>query len=171
MRIWLSAASIALAAPAAAEVVASGSGHYELRHAGTSELAPDAMWERLLDVGSWWQDAHTYSGSAANLSLDAQAGGLWREDWKGGSVAHGTVLLVQPPTADTPGTLRLDAPFGPLQERDARVVWTITVSAHEDGSEVSFSEVASGSARSGLDTLAPAVDFVKGKALEALLAE
>lgn len=158
-----------LVLPAQADVVASAPGHYELAHSATSELSPDEMWARLLDVPAWWQDAHTYSGSAANLSLDARAGGLWREDWEGGSVAHGTVLLVQPPTADAPGTLRVDAPFGPLQERDVRVVWTITVAPHADGSEVTFRELASGPERSGLDTLAPAVDFVKGEALKSLV--
>ncbi|MEO0981702.1 MAG: SRPBCC domain-containing protein [Pseudomonadota bacterium] len=162
----LFAAALVLAAPvAAAEVTASGPDHYVLKHEAVSDLAPEALWKKLIRPETWWHPDHTYSGDAANLELDAAAGGLWREVWEGGSVSHGQVLLAKPGEQ-----LRLDAPFGPLQEMGVAVVWTITLSAEGAGTKVVFDEVASGSSASGLDAIAPAVDFVKSEAIARLTA-
>lgn len=152
---------------AGAEVVASSSDHYTLRHEANSTMTPGALWERLIQPDTWWHPNHTWSADAANLSLDAQAGGLWREDWDGGSVAHGTVLAV---TEDK--MLRLDAPFGPLQGMGVQVVWTITLTPDEEsgGTLVVFDEVANGSSATALDQIAPAVDSVKQQAIERLVA-
>lgn len=151
---------------ASAEVLTSGPDHYELRHEAHSSLAPDVLWDRLTRPEDWWHPDHTYSGDARNLSLDAQAGGLWREDWDGGSVAHGAVLLVKEGEQ-----LRLDAPFGPLQALGVSVVWTITLTPLEGGkTRVVFEERASGTDASGLNALAPAVDFVKQQAISRLVA-
>lgn len=143
-----------------AEVVASAPDHYKLRHEAKSSLTPDALWRRLIDPSSWWSGAHSYSGDASNLSLDAVPGGLWKESWDGGAVAHGEVLFVKDGE-----TLRLDAPFGPLQGMAVNVVWTITVKPDGDGSVVTFDEIANGSAASALDKIAPAVDGVKLEAI------
>lgn len=148
-----------------ADVVRSGADHYVLRQVARSDLSPDAVWARLIDPSQWWADDHTFSGDAANVSLDLQAGGLWREDWDGGSVAHGRVLLVTPNTK-----LRLDAPFGPLQGMGVTVVWTITMTPEGAGTRVVFDEVAHGGADSGLDAMAPIVDAVKAEALQSLIA-
>lgn len=150
---------------ASAEVLASAPDRYELRHEAQSSLAPDALWERLTRPEDWWHPDHTYSGDARNLSLDIQAGGLWREDWDGGSVAHGAVLLVKEGEQ-----LRLDAPFGPLQALGVSVVWTVTLTPIDGGgTRVVFEERASGTDESALDTLAPAVDFVKQQAISRLV--
>jgi len=151
--------------PANTDVVAASSGHYILRHEAVSSLAPDALWNRLVHPASWWSPVHSYSGDAANLSLDPRAGGLWKEEWDGGSVAHGTVLYVKPGEQ-----LRLAAPFGPLQSMAVNVVWTITITPEGTGSKVVFDEVANGSAASKLDKIAGAVDGVKGEAINRLVA-
>ena len=122
---------------ARAEVVAASEQHYVLRHEAVSARAVDEMWERLVHPETWWHPDHTYSGDAKNLSLDAQAGGLWKEEWSGGSVAHGRVL-----TVEDGKVLRMDAPFGPLQQLGAYTVWTITLSAVEEGTKVVFDEVS-----------------------------
>lgn len=155
----------ATAGAAGAEVVASSDDHYTLRHEAGSAMTPDAMWARLIQPDTWWHPGHTWSSDAANLTLDPQAGGLWREDWAGGSVAHGTVLAVMEGRM-----LRLDAPFGPLQGMGVDVVWTITLEADDEtgGTIVIFEEVANGSSASGLDEIAPAVDSVKGEAIARL---
>ena len=111
-----------LAAPVDAEVVSSSDTHFVLRHQAASRLSAAALWERLLTPSDWWHPDHTYSGDAGNLTLEPTAGGLWREDWDGGSVAHGQVIAVM-----RGRMLRMEAPFGPLQGVGARVVWTITV--------------------------------------------
>ena len=153
------------ASSAAAEVVTASPDHYTLHQEGVSPLAPDALWARLIEPASWWHPDHTYSGDAGNLSLKAKAGGVWREDWDGGSVFHGEVLL-----AKEGETLRLDAPFGPLQEMGVSVVWTIKLAPDEEtgGTKVTFYEIANGTAASKLDELAPAVDFVKTEAMARL---
>ncbi|MCI4643465.1 MAG: SRPBCC family protein [Hyphomonadaceae bacterium] len=151
------------AVPASADIIASAPDHYTLQHEAISELSPEEAWNRLVDPRRWWHPDHTYSGRAEALSLDLQAGGLWREDWDGGSVAHGEVMQVQ-----TGKMLVLDAPFGPLQGMGVNVVWTIRLEAEEEGTKITFLEVANGSAASGLDAIAPAVDGVKSVAIQRL---
>ena len=148
---------------AVAEVVASSDTHYVLRHQAMSEFSAEEVWQRLVKPSTWWHPDHTYSGDANNLSLEATAGGLWREDWSDGSVVHGRVMLVQ-----TGKVLRMDAPFGPLQGVGAYVVWTITVTSEKDGSVVVFEETATGPEGAGLDKLAGAVDGVKSQAIQRL---
>ncbi|WP_300396518.1 hypothetical protein [Henriciella sp.] len=161
------AAATVLAAPAGAEIIAASADHYTLRHEATSTRSPGEMWQRLIDPAAWWSPDHTFSGDAANLSLDPQAGGLWREDWADGSVSHGTVLSVMEGKM-----LRLDAPFGPLQGMGVTVIWTITIEPDgEGGSTVIFDEVANGATASQLARIAPAVDGVKGEAIARLVAD
>ena len=158
---------LSLRLPATAEIVSAAPDHYKLRHEATSSLAPDKLWERLIQPETWWADAHTYSGSARHLSLQDFAGGYWREDWDQNGVIHGTVLTVLDGEM-----LRLDAPFGPLQGMGVTVVWTITLEATDDGgTKVVFDEVANGSSESALDQIAPAVDFVKQEAITRLTGE
>jgi uncharacterized protein YndB with AHSA1/START domain len=149
-----------------ADVIAKSPDHYTLRQEAQSSLAPETVWEKLINPATWWHPDHTYSGDSVNLSLDAKAGGLWREDWEGGSVLHGSVLYVSPGKQ-----LRLDAPFGPLQDIAVKVVWTITITPSEEGSTIVFDEIANGTDASKLDALAPAVDFVKTEAIKRLVAE
>jgi len=157
-------AAILLTAPALhAEVVSSSSTHFVLRHEAATPLSAEAAWARLVDPASWWHPDHTYSGDAGNLSLDPTAGGLWREDWNGGSVAHGRVLMVA-----TGKALRMEAPFGPLQGVGAYTTWTITITPADSGAVISFDEIASGPPTAKLDELAPAVDYVKSEALRRL---
>ncbi len=158
--------SALLVPEARSEIISSSETHFVLRHEATSLLPPSTIWERLVQPADWWHPEHTYSGDAKNLSLDLQAGGLWREDWKGHSVQHGRVLFVDPEKV-----LRLEAPFGPLQGSGAYTVWTITISATESGSTVVFDEAAMAAPSARLDQLASAVDFVKSEALRRLLAD
>jgi len=146
-----------------AEVVSSSADHYILNHTAVSPLSPDELWLRLVEPASWWHPDHTYSGDASNLSLQPSAGGHWREQWGNNSVLHGVVLNI-----DKGKLLRLDAPFGPLQELAVKVIWTITIEADGSGSKVMFDEVANGVSNSKLDELARAVDFVKQEAITRL---
>lgn len=148
------------AGPAGAEVVSSSPTHFELRLEAASSLSAEALWDRLVDPAAWWHPSHTYSGDAANLSLDVRPGGLWKEEWDGGSVLHGRVLFIQPGS-----TLRLEAPFGPLQSIGAYTIWTITITATDEGSLVVFDEVSTGPPTADMAGLAPAVERVKAEAI------
>ena len=165
-RVCLSISLIAVAAGAArAEVVASSEQHFVLRHEAVSARSVDEMWARLIHPEIWWHPDHTYSGDAKNLSLDARAGGLWKEEWPGGSVAHGRVL-----TVENGKLLRMDAPFGPLQQLGAYTVWTIALSAVEEGTRVVFDEVSTAPSSANMAETAKAVDFVKAEAMRRLVA-
>ena len=156
--------SAALFGTAQAEVVTATPDHFTLKLEADTELSTDEVWARLIDPKSWWLGEHSYSGDSANLSIDPKAGGLWREDWDGGSVWHGTVLQAQPGKV-----LSLNAPFGPLQGMAVTSVWTISLNAKEDGgTTITFDHVTNGTEASGLDAIAPAVDFVKSEALQSL---
>ena len=165
-RAVILAAALALCTgtPGHGEVLEASDTHYRLvQEAGTPRGAAE-VWERLIHPERWWNPQHSFSGKAENLQLNARAGGLWREDWNRGSVAHGRVLQVRDGEL-----LRLEAPFGPLQGIGAYVIWTITIAADENGgSTVTFEEVASAPPGSGLDKLAAAVDGVKTEALARL---
>ncbi|MEX0600366.1 MAG: hypothetical protein WD205_06975, partial [Rhodothermales bacterium] len=55
---------------------------FSIRHEAVVEAAPAAVYEMLVDnVGRWWSPSHTYSGDAANLSIDARPGGCFCERW------------------------------------------------------------------------------------------
>lgn len=149
---------------AQSEVITSSPDHFTLKLEAETELSPDEVWARLIEPKDWWQSDHSYSGDATNLSLDPHPGGLWREDWDGGSVWHGTVLQAQPGKV-----LSLQAPFGPLQPLAVNAVWTISLTPSETGgTTIRFDHVTNGTSSSGLDRLAPAVDFVKSEALKSL---
>ncbi|MFC7291767.1 SRPBCC family protein [Hirschia litorea] len=155
--------AVGFATSASADILNKQSDHYTIKQEATSSLPPEKIWQRLIDPAQWWHPDHTYSGSSANLSLDVQAGGLWREDWQGGSIAHGQILSVMENKQ-----LTLNAPFGPLQNMAVTVIWTITIQEENDGSKITFLETANGTHQSKLDEIAPAVDYVKTQAIQRL---
>ena len=156
-------AGLLAGASTSGEILSASDTHFELRHESGSKLTADQLWQRLSDPASWWHPDHTYSEDAANLTLDLQAGGLWREDWDGRSVSHGRVLYVEPGRM-----LHMEAPFGPLQGLGAYTIWTITVTGADGGSLVVFEEVSTGPPTASMAETAKAVDFVKGEAIRRL---
>ncbi|GGY49669.1 hypothetical protein [Parvularcula lutaonensis] len=165
MRAFLTAIAGAIAITSAHAEVASASEHgFVLEHEVTSPFAPDALWHRLMQPAQWWDPDHTYSGDAANLSMEDTAGAYWREDWDTGSVIHGQVLLVKEGEE-----LILSAPFGPLISTAADCRWTIRLEPTEDGGTlIKSSHTIAGVPGTGLEELAPAVDFVMGNGVKRL---
>ncbi|TXS96494.1 SRPBCC domain-containing protein [Parahaliea maris] len=164
-RLALALFSLCIAALPRAEVVSASDSHFVVRQQAHSSLPADALWERLVHPARWWNPAHSYSGEATALSLEPRAGGLWLEEWPGGSVAHGQVITIMPGKL-----LRLDAPFGPLQSLGAHTVWTISLAAAEGGTTVTFHETAVAPPGSGMEAIAAAVDQVKTEAIGRLVA-
>jgi uncharacterized protein YndB with AHSA1/START domain len=89
---------------------------------------PATVYDRLIHVERWWNASHSYSGDAANLSLDARAGGCWCETWAGGSVEHARVLTAMPGKL-----LRLSGGFGPLQAQPVVAVLSFALTPADDG--------------------------------------
>jgi len=152
----LVALGVAGVAPAVAEVKAKAPDAIVIQIKGEVALDRDAAWARLLEIGLWWNGSHTYSGDAANLKLDAMAGGCWCELWSGGEVEHGRVVMVMPMS-----TLRVSTALGPLQDLGVSGALTLTLSDGAAGATaITLDFKVSGSSASGLDKLAAPVDEV-----------
>jgi hypothetical protein len=83
---------------ARAEVVDSSSSGFTVKVALTIKAAPADVYKKLVhDVGEWWDSAHTFSGSAKNLSLDDKPMGCLCEKFPAeGGVRHLEVVLAAP---------------------------------------------------------------------------
>ncbi len=151
----LAVAALAFALSAHAEVKESGADHLLIANARTIHAAPDKVYAALTDIGRWWDGEHTFSGSAANLSLQPSAGGCFCERWGAQSVAHGRVVWANPGHL-----LRLDTALGPLQGMAVQGVMTFTLKPSGGDTSLQFEYRVNGSVSSGLDKLAPTVDGV-----------
>ena len=157
-------ASLFLAVPVAeADVVTRTETGFVVRMASEVTAPPAEAWSTILLPAQWWQSQHTFSGDAANLSLDPQVGGCFCEvlprsesapaAQKAGGVQHLRVVYIEPPRA-----LRLVGALGPLQSEALAATLTITVKPTEKGSRILFAYVVGGFMRYKVDEIAPAVD-------------
>lgn len=126
-------AALALAAGAAeARVAETRPDSFDIVLEHAIPASPASIWATLIDLPRWWDGSHTYSNKAANLTLDARAGGCWCERWADGrSVEHARVLSAMPP-----GLLRLSGGLGPLQELPVNAVMTVTVGRADSGTRL-----------------------------------
>ena len=153
------AVGASIAAPALAEVKTKAPDAIVIQIKGEVALDRDAAWARLLEIGLWWNGGHTYSGDAANMKLDAMAGGCWCELWAGGEVEHGRVVMVMPMSV-----LRVSTALGPLQDLGVSGALTLTLSDGAAGkTAITLDYKVSGSSASGLDKIAAVVDQVLGE--------
>jgi hypothetical protein len=151
-------------APAAAEVLSVSGNGFEIRETAHTAGSPEKAYAALLLPARWWSSDHTFSGSAANLVLDARAGGCWCETLpNGGSVEHLRVLFAAPGK-----TLRLRGAMGPFQALAVDGVLTWNLKGGPDGTDISVSYAVGGYSKDGFDELAKAADHVIGEQLERL---
>ncbi|MDX3910560.1 MAG: SRPBCC domain-containing protein [Sphingobium sp.] len=172
MRFFLSLASAALLASSATASVTSAS-DAGFDTVSTVEIAasPADVYAVLVTPARWWVAAHSYSGKAANLSINPQAGGCFCESLPAtaltgaGSVEHARVLYAQPAS-----TLRLSGALGPLQAEAAVGTLTFTLEPAGQGTKVTMSYVVGGHIRGGAAAVAPIVDQVMAQQLHGLKA-
>lgn len=160
-------ATLGLAAPLSAEVIESSPGHFVTRNSVAVKAAPNAAWLALISPGEWWDDAHTWSGAAANLTLVPQGGGCFCEripekDSAGaiglaGSAHHMTVVMAEPMKV-----LRMRGALGPLQSEPVDGVLTITMQADKStgGTKLVWEYVVGGHLRYEVAKISKAVDGV-----------
>ena len=153
----------ATASSARAEVKSASSDGFVIAYSQRVGATPAAVYAALPAVDRRWDSAHTWSGSADNLSLKAEAGSCFCEQWKDGTVEHGRVIM-----AIRDQTLRLQSALGPLQGRGGTGVLTFQVGPDDKGggqtaSVLTLTYVVNGSSASALDKLAPAVNDVLGE--------
>ena len=157
-------AAMSIGRPAAAEVISAGQNGFEIREAVHVAAAPDKAYAAMLQPARWWSSEHTFSRSAANLTLDARAGGCWCETLiDGGSVEHMRVVYVAPGKV-----LRLRGALGPLQGLGVEGAMTLSVKAAASGTDITISYAAGGYVKDGFDAMSKGVDHVLGEQLERL---
>lgn len=142
---------------AGAEVVSAGPGGFSLRETVEAPGVPaPTVWAALADIAKWWDPEHTYSGNAANLSLDPVVRGCFCEKLSLYSgVEHARVVYAQPVKM-----LRLVGALGPLQELGVSGSMTWEIEAAGSGSRIVLTYNVGGYATRPLSELAPLVDEV-----------
>jgi carbon monoxide dehydrogenase subunit G len=167
MKLWAKlmaagAAACAAALPVAAQAEVTEADASGFTAHGTARVAatPHAAWEALIQPARYWNGEHSWSGDAANMTLEPVAGSCFCEALpaSGGSVEHARVLYAAPGEM-----LRLRGSLGPLQAEALTGTLTVTLKAVDGGTEISWDYVVGGHARFGLEQLAPVVDGVIGE--------
>jgi uncharacterized protein YndB with AHSA1/START domain len=145
-----------LGTTAQAAVTDSAPGGFALTETAHIAAPRDKVYAALIQPAHWWSSNHSFSGNAANFTLDARAGGCWCETLpNGGSAQHLTVVYV------TPGeTLRLRGALGPFQSFavDGVMTWTLTDSSQGTGLTLTY--LIGGYMKGGFDNIAKGADGV-----------
>jgi len=128
---------------------------HEITFSGTPERVFQAL---TAEIGRWWDARHSYSGVAANFTLDPRPGGCFCESLPdGGGVEHLRVVYVEPNRR-----LRLSGGLGPLQSMAVAGSMEFVLDASGDGgTRLSYRYAVGGYYPGGLDTLSAAVDMVQ----------
>lgn len=139
-------------------VVVDSSGYgFTVKEEMIIKATPDSVFSHIVnDIGRWWDPGHTYSGSAANLSVEMTPGGCFCEQLpQGGFVRHMVVIY-----ADPGKTLRLSGGLGPLQAVAVQGTLTIALQTEENGTKAVFTYNVGGYSPGGLQKYAAIVDQV-----------
>jgi len=157
---WAVALALSVAPFAArAEVSDQSDAGFEIRHVANLDAPQARVRAAVLDVGRWWNGAHSYSGDARNLTIDP-VGGCFCEKLADGQVRHMTVVY------SDPGALRLSGALGPLQATgtSGHLIFRFEKAADPAKTLLTVTYDVGGYAKGGLaQTWAKPVDFVLGE--------
>lgn len=158
---------LATVVPAHADVTAQSEQGFVSRNVVVVAGSPAAVWKKLVTPAAWWSSDHTFSGDAANMTLDPVAGGCFCEvlPAEGGPaakapVARGGVQHMRVVFVDRAKALRMVGALGPLQSEAVSATLTITLKEVDGGTRVIFEYVVGGYMRYPTDKIANAVDIV-----------
>lgn len=161
-------AGVAMAAPAHCAVTASSDIGFAIENSIEIAADADTVYRVLGQPGRWWDGAHSYSGDAANMTIDARAGGCFCEtipgpDGVSGTIEHARVIYAAPGKQ-----LRLSGALGPLQTEAVTGTLDFAITPAPGGVRVTMSYVVGGYLRAGPARIAPAVDRVLAAQLAGL---
>ena len=144
--------------PAAAEVTDRTAAGFEVRHQTSIAAPPTAVYQALLAPNRWWNSAHSYSGDAANLSMDLASGCFCERLPNGGLVRHMQIIYADGKR------LVLEGALGPLATTGATGHLIVELSAAGAGTQATLSYAVGGYAKGGLaERWAAPVDGVLGE--------
>ena len=155
LALIVAASALGAAGPAAAATSAVSASGFVVTLQQEVKADPHRVYEALGEVGKWWNSKHTWSGNAANLSLQAQASACFCERWEGGSVEHGRVVY-----AARDSVLRIQGALGPLQALAVDAVLTFALKPQGAATLLQVTYRVSGNEAAGLSELAGPVDGV-----------
>jgi hypothetical protein len=141
--------------PVRAEVGAAGPGEFVSVNSVVVGVASNRAFDGLVEVARWWDPAHTFSGDAANLSLNPFPGGCLCGKLPGGGVEHLRVVFTR-----AGRTLRLVGALGPLQEQAVVGVLGFSLEPMEGGTTITLTYRVAGYIQGGLEAWADPVDRV-----------
>lgn len=152
IKISLAAAALSFAVSSQAEVSSASEHGFQIKleqpFSGTAEQG----YQRFVnEVGDWWLDDHTWFGDAANLRIEATAGGCFCEIDDERQALHMQVAYVDPGKS-----LRLTGGLGPLQTLGMNGTMTVSFS---DG-KIQLGYIVGGYPTTDFTKLAPIVDSV-----------
>ena len=153
-------AAAMLAGAARAEVTDKSAAGFEVTEKTTIAAPAAKVYAAILTPGAWWSSQHSWSGSAANLSIDLSSG-CFCEKLPKGFVRHMTVVF-----ADGATTLRLFGGLGPMQFTGASGHLAFVLKPAGDKTELTLTYDVGGYAKGGLaEKWAAPVDGVLGEAV------
>jgi uncharacterized protein YndB with AHSA1/START domain len=158
----IAALLLVAAGPAGAEVKATGVSGFEVANTATVKAPPDRVYAALLEPGKWWNPQHSYSGDAANLSIEARIGGCFCEKLpNGGAAQHQIVVYLAPGQG-----IGLRGPLGPLaaEGADGTLFWRLKPEAG-GGTVVEQQYAVGGFLHGDAAGWAAKVDYVLGEQL------
>lgn len=136
----LLAALVAFAWGSGAEVLETDDNGFVSAHEVLIEATPSRVFDALVDeVDRWWDPAHSYSGDAANLSLDADCGLCEGLDAGSGIVRHMRVDVWRPGKS-----LVLAGGLGPLQRLGVAGSMAFDLEATATGTRVVYRYTVNG---------------------------
>lgn len=165
-----------VASPIRAEVVSSSESGFVSRNTVQVPASAQHVWLTLIAPSGWWSGEHTYSGDAANLSLDPRAAGCFCEKIPvrksaAGNLVAGSAEHMRVIYADAGKVLRLSGALGPLQSEAVNGTLTITLTPTNGGTEVLWEYIVGGYMRYKAAEIGPLVDKVLREQLNRLAAK
>lgn len=165
---WAALAAAFAAGTARAEVRSANDVGFAIENSVEVAQSARTIYSVITTPGRWWSSQHSYSGDAANLSLEPRASGCFCERLPGsggtaGSVEHARIIFAEPYRH-----LRLSGALGPLQADAVIGTLDIAIIPMDKGARVTMSYVAAGYMEMGAAQIAPIVDKVLAEQLARL---
>ena len=160
------ALALIVGAPAKAAVVDVGPSGFELKQVIHIAAPADKVYAALIQPKLWWDSDHTFSGSAANLTLDARAGGCFCEVLPGGgAVQHEEVVMAAPGEA-----LVMRGALGPFQRRGVDGALAFDLKPTASGVDLTMTNDLGGFMSEGFAGWAPKADAMLAQQMARLKA-